>query len=259
MANPKIGRTQRANAGLQALYQKRLNAMVDEMHRSVEYWIKAQWRSNTPLAMDASAASALRAAIARLTKRWLKNFDEGAANLADYFATGAMNRSDAQLKQTLRDAGFSVQFKFTRNMQQAYTAVIGENVALIKSIPEQYLKSVEQTVMQSVARGRDLGYLSTQLQDTYGVTKRRAALIARDQNNKASAIMSMTRSLDLGITEGIWRHSGAGKHPRPEHVKASGEVFKLAKGMYLEGEWVQPGEAINCRCTYSPVIPGFIA
>ncbi|HHN9167526.1 TPA: phage head morphogenesis protein, partial [Escherichia coli] len=47
-----------------------------------------------------------------------------------------------------------------------------------------------------------------------------------------------------------------GKQPRPSHVKADGKEFDLDKGLYLDGEWVLPGEAINCRCTWSPVIPG---
>ncbi|MFO5701646.1 phage head morphogenesis protein, partial [Klebsiella pneumoniae] len=43
---------------------------------------------------------------------------------------------------------------------------------------------------------------------------------------------------------------------QPSTVKAAGKVFELSKGMYLDGKWVMPGEEINCRCTWSPVIPG---
>ncbi|ELZ1101181.1 TPA: phage head morphogenesis protein, partial [Escherichia coli] len=86
--------------------------------------------------------------------------------------------------------------------------------------------------------------------------RRRAETIARDQNNKATAVIQSERQKKLGITKGIWRHSHAGKQPRPSHVKADGKEFDLDKGLYLDGEWVLPGEAINCRCTWSPVIPG---
>jgi SPP1 gp7 family putative phage head morphogenesis protein len=110
--------------------------------------------------------------------------------------------------------------------------------------------------MRSVARGRDLSYLTDELQKRYGITRRRAALIARDQNNKATSVMQAARQQSLGITQGIWKHSHAGKEPRPSHVKADGKVFELSKGMYLDGKWVMPGEEINCRCTWSPVIPG---
>jgi SPP1 gp7 family putative phage head morphogenesis protein len=112
--------------------------------------------------------------------------------------------------------------------------------------------------MQSVQNGRDLGTLSKGLQKQFGVSKRRAALIARDQNNKATAVIARTRQQSLGITQAKWRHSHAGKTPRPSHVHADGEVYDIAKGMYLDGEWVWPGTAINCRCTSQPIIQGFI-
>ena len=144
----------------------------------------------------------------------------------------------------------------TEPMNNALQAVIAENVNLIKSIPEQYLTQVETLVMQSAGRGRDLGYLADELQKRYGITKRRAALIARDQNNKATSVMQVARQTSLGITEGIWHHSHAGKVPRPSHVKANGTKFDLSKGLLLDGEWLLPGEAINCRCTWSAVIPG---
>ncbi|ELV4297825.1 phage head morphogenesis protein, partial [Salmonella enterica] len=90
----------------------------------------------------------------------------------------------------------------------------------------------------------------------YGITRRRAALIARDQNNKATSVMQSARQRSVGITEGIWRHSRAGKTWRPSHVKANGKRFDLRKGMFLDGKWVLPGEEINCKCGWEAVISG---
>ena len=103
----------------------------------------------------------------------------------------------------------------TTPMNNALQATITENVGLIRSIPERYFTEVEGLVMRSVARGRDLSYLTDELQKRYGITRRRAALIARDQNNKATSVMQAARQKSLGITQGIWRHSHAGKEPRP--------------------------------------------
>jgi SPP1 gp7 family putative phage head morphogenesis protein len=115
-------------------------------------------------------------------------------------------------------------------------------------------------VMRSVATGRDLGTLTKGLQAQFGVTQRRAALIARDQNSKATATITKTRQQGLGITTAKWRHSSAGKVPRPEHVHFNGEIYEVAKGMWsaVDGEYIWPGTCINCRCTSSPVINGFI-
>jgi uncharacterized protein with gpF-like domain len=72
--------------------------------------------------------------------------------------------------------------------------------------------------MRSVQSGRDLVQLTKDMQEQFGVTHRRAAFIARDQNNNATAAMTRARQDELRLNEAIWVHSGAGKHPRPTHV-----------------------------------------
>jgi SPP1 gp7 family putative phage head morphogenesis protein len=238
-----------------------LDAKITEMQDSLVYWLTANYRK-TDLAMDAPAdgstpAVLMRDSMHKLTRRWQRVFDTLAESWSKRLADRVLQQSDGTLSAGVKGEGFAVKFTMTQPMRDAYQAVVGENVQLIKSIASQHLGDVEGLVMRSVASGRDLGTLTKDLQARYGITKRRAALIARDQNSKATTTLTTARQRDMGITEGIWRHSHAGKVPRPSHVKASGETFKLDKGLYLEGEWVLPGQAINCRCTWSPVIPGF--
>jgi len=118
---------------------------------------------------------------------------------------------------------------------------------------------VQTDLMQSVQNGRDIEYLTKAIEKRTGITKRRAARIALDQNNKATAVMVRTRALELGVTKARWLHSAGGKTPRPEHVKFSGQTFDLAKGHdFNNGEGVVwPGTAINCRCVSVPIVPGF--
>lgn len=254
--NPKTLRRTIPNAGTRAWYQKQLDQAVEDMHESVLYWLRAAYR-NTDLAQDANPATLMREAMRKLSSRWLKFFDQIADKLADRFVQRSLTGVETNLRTAFRDVGMTVEFKMTEAMRASSKAIVYENVNLIKSIPEQYLTQVETLVMQSVTRGRDLSTLSQELQKRLGVTKRRAALIARDQNNKATSALTAVRQKELGVTKGIWRHSHAGKEPRPEHVAADGKEFDLDKGLFLEGEWVLPGQAINCRCTWSPVIPGF--
>ena len=156
----------------------------------------------------------------------------------------------------LKKAGFAIEFKMTATANDVMQAIIGEQVGLIKSIASQHLSEVEGLVMRSVSQGRDLKTLSDELQERYGVTKRRAALIARDQNNKATASMNRVRQEELGITEAIWLHSHAGKEPRPSHMAANGKRYNLSEGMKLDGKYTWPGVEINCRCVSRSVIPG---
>jgi SPP1 gp7 family putative phage head morphogenesis protein len=249
------------NAGIEVKYRRRLRSLIDAMQNSFAYWIKAAYRANEPLMAqdDSLPATNLVHAVRELAKRWQANFDEAAPRLAAYFAKSALLRSDAALKKILRDGGFSVKWKMTREMRDVMEATIAEQVGLIKSIPQHYLTQVEGLVMRSVQTGRDLGQLAKDLAKQYGVTKKRAALIARDQNNKATAAMSRARQDALGIVEGDWVHSGAGRHPRPTHVAMNGKRFNLRQGMWdsAENRYILPGELINCRCIWRPVIKGF--
>lgn len=258
------------NAGLEAEYRRKLVKLTEEMNKSVSYWLEAKYNQNTPImamdyevgmAMDDLPANILTTAIRRLSKRWLRAFDDAADDLAKYFSKAAYKRTDAQLARILKKGGFTVKFTMTPAMRDVLNATISENVALIKSIPQQYLKNVEVQVMQSVKAGRDLGTLAKGLEKNYGVTKRRAQLIARDQNNKATSAMNKARQLEIGVTTAVWVHSGGGKHPRPTHLKAGKDrvVYEVAKGWFdpAVNQWIQPGELINCKCVSRAVIKGF--
>lgn len=243
--NPTDLRAIHPNAGIEAWYRRKMDAEIKAMQDSITYWLTANYRK-TGLAQDDSPAVVMREAMKKLTKHWHKVFDNLATGMAKRLAEKVMGHSDRMLDADLKGAGFAVPFKMTKPMNDAFQATVGENVNLIKSIASEHLSDVEGIVMRSVARGRDLGAMAKDLQHRFGVTKRRAALIARDQNNKATSVMQAARQKDIGITEGIWKHSHAGKQPRPSHLKADGKKFDLSKGMYLDGEWVMPGQAINC-------------
>lgn len=267
-----------ANAGVRAAYRKRLQAMVRTMHRSVMKWVTAAYRVNEPLATDAKPklsksihdpkpkpkrlpANEMKKVVDGLKKTWTKKFDEGADRLAKYFAKSVANRTDAQLRKILKDAGISIEFKLTRAQRDVMKAAINESVSLIKSIPDQYFKDVEGSVMRSVAAGRDLSALTKNLERNYGMSYRRAAFIARDQNNKATAMLNRSRQLEVGIDEAIWQHSYAGSSPRKSHVAAGkrGQRYKVSEG-WLDpdvGERIWPGTLPNCRCTARSVIAGF--
>lgn len=245
----------RPSAAVRDKYQRRLLALIDEMTTSARYWTRADYRAE--MGMDASPARALRDAMRKLSTRWSRKFDDLAEKMARDFGRDAESYSNKAFAAALRDAGFTVRFKPTRAMNESLQAVIGENVALIKSIPEQYFKNIEGAVMRSASVGGDLSQLTDYLENQAGVTRRRAEFIARDQNNKATAVYTRTRQLELGITKARWRHSAGGKHPRESHVAFSGKTYDVTKGAFIDGEWIYPGQLPNCRCVAESVIEGF--
>ena len=189
------------------------------MERSVLYWVKAAWQEPN-IAQDELPYRSLQKALKKLVDRWDRNFSRTAGKLAEYFAKGASRRTDAALKKILKDAGLSVELKLTAAQRDVMGATIAENVALIKSIPAHSLTQVEGIVQRSVTAGRDLGEVSAELRKQFGMTRRRAALIARDQNNKATAAFTRVRQQEAGIEYAQWVHSGGGREPRRTHLKA---------------------------------------
>ena len=257
---PKILAPVHPNVGIEASFRRKLERLIDEMHRSLSYWLLAAYRANPPeMAQDDSPAMAIRRVLSRLSYRWRRRFDAAADGLAKHFATQAAQRSTASLEAILRKGGFSVRFKMTRAVNDILQATVAENVSLIRSIPQQHLTAVEGHVMRSVQAGRDLKSLSDALQQQFGVTKRRAALIARSQNNLATATIVRVRQQELGL-KAVWLHSGGGREPRPTHVKAGRDrvQYDPAVGWFdpHEQKHIWPGQLINCRCTSRSVVPG---
>lgn len=247
------------NAGIEAAYRKKLESLVDEMNKSILYWISAAYKKKQPeLAQDASPAVFLSQVMKQLAKRWQKKFDEAADKLAVHYSTDILKRSDGSLMTILKEAGFAIDFKLTRSQNDVLQACVNQNVSLIKSIPSQHFTEIEGVVQRSVAAGGDLFTLSKSLNYRFAVTKRRAALIARDQVRKTNADLSRARHLELGMTKGIWKHSHAGKQPRKSHQDADGKEFDIAEGCLIDGEHILPGVKINCRCFYRPIFTGIM-
>lgn len=258
-----------AAASVEASYREKLLSLINEMTKSVLYWVVAARRKDEPkvavlsdkLAMDDFASVLLGRAMRDLKRQWFKRFNQAAEALARYFAKSVSDRTDGQLKQILRDAGIAIKFEMTHAQQDVLGAIVRENVALIKTIPQKYLAEVEGHVMRSVALGRDLKSLTDDLHGTFYKARKYAAFVALDQNNKATGALQRVRFLENKIEEADWMHSHAGREPRPSHVKAGKDKvrFNVATGWYDpdEKKYIWPGQLIRCRCTCKPVVVGF--
>jgi hypothetical protein len=251
--------TVRPSAAIRAKFQRRLDAELDDMHASLVFWLVACYRANTPeIAQDASPARELMDEMRGLRTRWMRRFNALAPKMARYFATATAKRTDKAMADMLRKGGISVRFDPTRVQNDVVQAAIAENVSLIKSIASEHLTQVEGMVMRSVTAGRDLASLHTELRERLGVTKRRASLIARQQNNAATAALVKVRQIELDL-EAEWLHSAGGKTPRPSHVRQSGKLYDPRTGWFDPDAkvWTWPGVLINCRCVSKTVVPGF--
>lgn len=263
------------NAQSQANYREALAKAVANMAASYEYWVQSKYRRalaanlkagrlpDPALAQDAAgpseSAGDMFDELARLRDHWTKYFDTFAAKLAAQ-ATKAWYVDNAfAWNSKLKRAGFDVKLDLTPAQKLILRAKVPENVALIRSIHQDYHKDIEGIVSRNFLKGRDLSAMAEQIKKRGEVSTHRAAFIARDQANKATAQMNAARQQELGLTWATWIHSSAGKEPRASHVKAGREqwIFNTQEGIDFGDQFghVLPGEAISCRCHSRTIIP----
>lgn len=250
----------RPSAAVTAKYQAKLDALISRMAASVSAAVLAQYRRHPPeLATDESPAAAMRETMHRLRRDWDARFDELAQTAGRRFPREATAHADRSFAAALKKAGFTVKFQASRVTNDLQQAAITENVSLIRSIPSEYFTQIQSMVTASATVGGDLGALAKGLQDQFGVTKRRAAIISRDQSAKITSGITKARQLELGIEKARWLHSSGGRYPRPLHVaysqgKNGGPFYDVKEGALIDGKRTFPGYEISCRCVSVSVI-----
>lgn len=261
-------RSIKANAGIRVAYQKRLLEMIKDMHRSVLWWVRAEYRKKAPeimqkpaLAMDAeNAPDALSIILSGLLEEWLDRWEYKLGSMPKSLIHQIGGRVRNSMKAAfLSDFGITIKMDPGRVYNQTVEALIKENAALIKSIPERYFSEIKGIVMRAVAMGRNIDYLEKELQKRYKILERRAKTIARDQVNKATQSIHLAESRELGITHGEWVHVPGTKSVRESHLHMDGKKFDLSKGLYDPDvkRYIMPGELVNCNCIYRDIIPEF--
>lgn len=242
-----------------------VSRLVEEMSRTTERELRRLYRSEAAheagVGMDASFSSAASRLVRELTRRFTALFVDKVGGLVEAWAKGISRQSAVGLGQSLKEVSGGVTLKtdvINGAAADVVKASIKQNVALIKSIPREYFLEIEGEVMRSIQSGRGMADLQPFLEKRYGLTKKRAALIARDQTSKATTAINRARMQSLGVKKFKWLHSGGGKEPRPLHKDVlNGKIFSFDDPPVIDertGERGLPGQLINCRCRIVPVI-----
>jgi len=245
-----------SNAGVRERYARELRRMIRAMQSDVRETVRRQFELTPPdMAQDVSPSELMRQIVQNLLHKWGEQFQQLSQRAASYFVGKQFDLTNRAFNRELKEAGWSIEAKPTAAQTDAMHAAVSENVALIKSIPERYFTDIEGAVMRAYARGGDLSALTDKLRSIEGVTMRRANIIANDQMRKATAVATRANQLDVGIKEAEWMHSGGGRKPRLSHVAANGKRYDVERGCLIDGEYILPGELVNCRCSCRSIIP----
>ncbi|MFG0827891.1 phage minor head protein [Pseudomonas sp. CJQ_7] len=179
----------------------------------------------------------------------------GAQRIASEFVQASVKKSERDMKKSV---GIDV-FSGSKTMQDYLHASAQQNAQLIKSIPAKYLEEVQTLVMANMRSGMRPSFIEKALQEQFGVTQRRAKMIARDQTSKIQGELNRKQQQGAGFTHFRWLTSHDSR-VRHDHDVFEHRVTKYGKGVYLwsdlpleKGVPVSPGSPINCRCTAIPV------
>jgi len=260
------GTVLRAPVGVQARYTVKMEAAIRRMAKDVEREVVALFTSETAkeshvMTEDASIASQSRILMNALQRKWDKVFTDLSRPWSEQFVAQTAAASSADLKRSFAAMGAKVLIspKVLRSgpVADIAKASIAENVALIKSIPTQYLDGIRVKVTSAITTGNGLGDILPYLKNELGVAERRAKNIALDQTRKTYNALNKGRMQNAGVESYEWIHTGGGQKPRPHHEEMHGNVYRFDDPPVIEprtGERGIPGQAINCRCTMRPIL-----
>jgi len=145
-------------------------------------------------------------------------------------------------------------------LQDYLDASVYDNTQLIKSIPSQYLTRVQTIVTTNTRAGLRPSAITKVIQDEFGVTERRAKMIARDQTSKLTGDLMEKRQREAGFPYFEWNDSDDSR-VRARHEQLANRVTAYGRGIYRwdnlplsdEGKPIKPGSDYQCRCIAIPI------
>lgn len=204
---------------------------------------------------------------------WFERAMLALRDFADGFVDG--------LQSTWRDAFDSEETRNRRKWNEAVRSAIGvdlgaviqaegidgtidaavlRNVSLVRGLSQDVARRLSNKLLDALTRGLNNRELEKIITTEFGIARRRAKLIARDQAASFNGDLNRIRQQAMGITEYTWstaldervRGRPDGRYPnaRPSHWDREGKVFKWNK----PPEGGPPGAAINCRCVARAIL-----
>ena len=236
------------NKGIEKEYKRKLDKLVKAMSASVMYWVLADFGNRSAWQM----ANAIR----KRVKQWDKIFGDKAERIALWFVKSVRKQTETGMALAFKDAGYKMK---RQTPEEVIKAVAYENIELIKSVPEKYFIGIKEVALLSLMYGWSKDKLSQELEKRNGIVLRRVKNIASDQTHKTTELIKRGISLNNGIRYAKWVYTWRSETPRENHIMMDGLVYDMEKGALTpEGdEIIFPGQKINCKCDFRPVIPEY--
>lgn len=234
-------------------YNRKLQQIVKLVRADIDAELVPAIKQSVPEYVADAWSDVIAAALKRLIDRWTSPFArQQAREIAGTFVQDASTRA---MRRTV-----SIDLYGGNDQLIDYLkAAADQNAALITSIPAQYLEQVSNIVIGNMRQGMRPSYIEQALVKQFGVTQRRAKLIARDQTSKIQGEITRIRQVNSGIQYFRWQ-TAHDERVRPSHVAVGNRDVGYGKGVFkwsdlpvVDGVPTFPGQPINCRCVAVPV------
>lgn len=245
------------NAKLQRLVRQVKRDIDAELMPLIRRLASQYVQDAAPVATADAWSDIIISAMQFLFARWQSQpVSAGAQRIASEFVQASLKKGERDLKKS---AGIDV-FSGSQQMQDYLRAAAQQNAQLITSIPQKYLEEVQTLVMANMRSGMRPGYIEKALQDQFGVTQRRAKMIARDQTGKIQGELAERQQRDSGFEYFQWLDSDDSR-VRDRHRVIAEKVTAYGPGVYRwdnlplsqDGVPIRPGSDYQCRCASRPV------
>lgn len=254
------------NAALQALVKqikKDIDTDIVPMLKKLEPQFVND--TNVKLFVVDSFVDDIVASITGVMTKWSSpQFKDLAFTAASSFVETANRINRDRFNKSMKSFGLDI-FGDSPEVQDWLELATHDNANLIVTIPQQYLDRVQSIVMTNVRAGNRANNISKQLQEQFGVTQRRAELIARDQTAKLNGDLTSKRQQASGFEYFQWITS-KDERVRETHTDIANAKTEYGKGIY---RWddppkkggtgkdantkIIPSQDYQCRCIARPV------
>lgn len=263
---------------IEAEYRGYMQKLVKEMANEVKVGLIPIIKRNKPNYVKDSWADDVTAFFDAFRAKWSSFLfrNKVRADVQRPLSMIESNTTAQFLKNINKAVGVDVSGMLKREgVDAVMTSALQENVTLVTSLPDEYLKRIESIVYSGMQQGRYPTAIAKDLQEATGISWRRAKTIARDQVAKVNSAVDSERSQNLGIEYYEWSDSNdrrvsgdpAGRYPNAKikcYMIAKSDIgygrgiYKYKDGAEYAGEKnLHPGSAhIGCRCRRIPKIEG---
>lgn len=127
----------------------------------------------------------------------------------------------------------------------------------IKKWRAESIFRLRDRVEKNVSEGFRADKLRNEIMIEYGVSKRKATFLAKQETSLLSSKYRQERFTDAGVQKYVWSTSHDTR-VRPDHKALNGKVFFFSSPPVVDrrtGRTANPGEDYGCRCVPLPVIP----